>query len=320
MTHDVSRSRTSWKLTTTPLTTFAMSCILVIYGAPANTASPLSRSVSWWYDVSEDPSTDRNNIDTIRNHTDVFTRVMPYNAKLKLDGNVSEWWGHDEDIDAWNKPLQGMNIPVLPYLIDIDNATQMHLVYKNASAFIADAVAIAVHYNFQGWFIDYEDEYPPDTSANKTQALSAFLTQLGNALHAKNMKLCICVASWSRLLSDYKTLASSRGVDELQLMSTYANPSHSMEIVRSYFDKIQSGAGDLNKAGVGMGIYYDGRNGYTREWTATSARTFIKDVVVGQGGHALDIFRLLKDGPSNHDWPHEEFWWDVLSDFVHKRI
>merc|ERR1711907_75451 len=131
------------------------SLVLVVHAASG--VSAVSRSVSWWYDVSEDPTTDANNIAAIRNHSEVFTRVMPYNAGLKLDGNASEWWGHEEDIAAWNKPLQALRVPVLPYLIDIDNATQMHLVYQNASAFIADAVAIAIHYNFQGWFIDYED-------------------------------------------------------------------------------------------------------------------------------------------------------------------
>ena len=199
------------------------------------------------------------------------------------------------------------------HLHDMSIAVQPQ-VYANSSAFVQDAVAIAEHYGFQGWFIDYEDEYPPDTSANKTQALAAFLTELGDALHAKNMALCICVATWSELLSDFTTLAGSTGIDELQLMSTYANPSNSMDMVKSYFADIKRGSGSLKKAGVGMGVYYDGRNGYDKEWNETTAREFIQDVVVKQGGTSLDMFRLLKD--KEHDWPHEAFWWDVLDDFV----
>ena len=53
--------------------------------------------------------------------------------------------------------------------------------------------------------------------------MAAFLTELGDALHAHNMSLTICVASWSELLADYAAIASS-SVDELQLMSTYARP------------------------------------------------------------------------------------------------
>ena len=75
-----------------------------------------------------------------------------------------------------------MGVSVLPYLFDIDNATQMHLVYANATAVINDAVAVALHYGFQGWFIDYEDEYPPDTSPHKSEQLADFLSQLADAL------------------------------------------------------------------------------------------------------------------------------------------
>ena len=91
-------------------------------------SSESKRSVSWWFDVSESQSDDAANLETIRAHANVFTKVMPYNARVNLDGNASNWWGHDDDVALWNKPLQEMHIPVLPYLIDIDNATQMHLV------------------------------------------------------------------------------------------------------------------------------------------------------------------------------------------------
>jgi len=212
-----------------------------------------------------------------------------------------------------------MGVAVLPYLIDIDNATQMQLVYDNQSAVIADAVAIAEHYNFQGWFIDYEDEYPPDTSPNKVQKLTHFLNELGDALHAKNMQLTICVASWSQLISNYTALSSSN-VDELQLMSTYSesSPSAFMPIIDSYFSGVKAGDnGSLKKAGVGVGIYYDGTNGYTKEWNATSARAIV-EYVSKQGGNGIDVFRLSKEG--TEDWPNDDFWWEVLGDFVSGKI
>jgi|TARA_B110000091_G_scaffold88986_1_gene97616 hypothetical protein len=124
------------------------------------------------------------------------------------------------------------------------------------------------------------------------------------------------VASWSSLLSDYKTLAASPGVDELQLMSTYANPSNSKAMVESYFEKIKAGAGNLEKAGVGIGIYYDGRNGYAKDWTNSSAREFVENVV-SLGGGGLDIFRLMK---GKDDWPHDEFWWGIFEDFISGQI
>ena len=128
--------------------------------------------ISWWFDVAENSTVDAMNAATIRQHRGVFSRVMPYNAAVLLDGNVSSWWGHDAAIQAWNQPLQQMHVPVLPYLIDTSNSTQMHLVYKNSTAVVADAVAIALHYGFQGWFIDYEDEHPPDSDPHKSQMLA----------------------------------------------------------------------------------------------------------------------------------------------------
>ena len=280
--------------------------------AAAAAAAAADRKVSWWFDVGDSEKQDAGNLAAIAAHTSVFSRAMPYNSKVTLNGNVSLWWGHDSDVGAWNTPLQKMGVPVLPYLIDTSNSTEMHLVYANTSAVVADAVAIAEHYGFQGWFIDYEDETPPDTDPQKSEKLARFLTALGDALHAKNMSLTICVASWSGLLADYGTIANS-SVDELMLMSTYSNPSNSQDIIKDYFAKIKAATGSLAKAGVGMGIYYDGQSkAYPKDWTEASARAFIKGMV-DQGGSNIDIYRLSKGGD---DWPHDDWWWTALSDFL----
>jgi hypothetical protein len=117
------------------------------------------------------------------------------------------------------------------------------------------------------------------------------------------------------LLADYRTIAASSGVDELQLMSTYARPSNYESIVSTFFTEVKSGAGDLRKAGVGVGVYYDGRNGYANDWTEASARAFLT-YVAKEGGSAIDIFRLLKDGAGKDDWPHAEWWCTVLEEFM----
>ena len=130
------------------------------------------------------------------------------------------------------------------------------------------------------------------------------------------MELAICVASWSGLLADYGTLANS-SVDELQLMSTYANPSDSQSIIADYFAKIEATTGSTDKAGVGVGIYYDGRGGYDKDWTEETARAFVAGVAE-QGGRAIDVYRLLMDGES--DWPFDDWWWSVFEDFVAGKI
>jgi hypothetical protein len=218
---------------------------MAFWAAWALATAKAERKVSWWLGVADNATVDGMNAQAIRDHRHVFSRVMPCMNGITLDGNVSNWWGHDADVQAWNAPLQAMGVPVLPYLIDVRNSTQMHLVYANTSAVVADAVAVAKHYGFQGWFIDYEDEHPPDTDPHKSAKLAAFLTELGDALHAQTprMNLTICVAMWSKLLSDYQTLAASTGVDELQYMSTYDRPhqypKQYQDWLASYFEQVR---------------------------------------------------------------------------------
>ena len=75
--------------------------------ALAGAASP-PRSISWWFDVAENTTVDAANAATIAAHRGVFTRVMPYNARVPLDGNVSLWWGHDADVAATARWIQSV--------------------------------------------------------------------------------------------------------------------------------------------------------------------------------------------------------------------
>jgi hypothetical protein len=104
----------------------------------------------------------------------------------------------------------------------------------------------------------------------------------------------------------------------MQLMSTYAHPSSYRLIISDYFRAVKEGDdGRLRKAGVGIDVYYDGRNGHARDWTDENAREFVRlRYVVREGGSSLNIFRLLKDGVGRHDWPHDDFWWRIFEEFV----
>merc|ERR1711865_311859 len=92
--------------------------------SPENAPSLSPPKVSWWFDVAENITVDAMNAATIKAHREVFSRVMPYNARIPLDGNVSLWW-QDAQVQQWNGPLQALGVDVLPYLIDVDNSTQM---------------------------------------------------------------------------------------------------------------------------------------------------------------------------------------------------
>ena len=66
-------------------------------------------------------------------------------------------------------------------------------------------------------------------------------------------------------------------------------------------------------AGVGIGVYYDGHNGYSEEWTEANAKEFLAEIVK-QGGEAIDIFRLCKD--TVDDWPRADWWKTLIADFA----
>jgi len=297
-----------------------------------------TRSVSWWFEVANNATVDAANVAALKALIPAaVTRVMPDFDAVKGDkgeilygkevpmltppagnmyGDMYTYWNYEEEIKRWLTPLKALGCKVLPWALDTTNATMVHeKVYPNATAYIAEAVAVAEHFGFDGWHIDYEDEHPSDQYPTRNDDLRAFLKQFSDALHAKDMELVIDVAGWSGLLSNYSNLAAS-GVDELQDMSFYARPGSYKSDLANYFGKVREGKKDkswASIAGVGIGIYYDGRNGYPREWNETTARDFVAEVVA-QGGTNLDIFRLNKDGVN--DWPHENWWWTVIEDFA----
>eukprot|EP00054_Salpingoeca_dolichothecata_P028220 m.212638 g.212638 ORF g.212638 m.212638 type:complete len:322 (-) comp26157_c1_seq4:84-1049(-) len=258
------------------------------------------RRISYWLNVN-DGSNDELQLNMIRDHRAAFTHVQPYTYAVPLDGNISNWWHNESAITSWSTKLKAMDLKVLPYVIDIDNATQMHLVYANATAVIADAVNVALHYQFDGFFIDYEDEYPRDTDPQAANKLRDFLTQFADALHVHGLELTICVASWSHLLGQYSVLAES-SVDELQLMSTYSYSSTINATIDHYFDAI----GNLSKAGVGLGPYE------IKSWDAETLGQTV-GFVAESGGTRLDVFRLgAEESPA---YP-QNYWWPILENFL----
>merc|ERR1711934_195100 len=141
-------------------------------------------------------------------------------------GDAYVWWNFEKEVASWFPALRAAlpQTKILPWILDTSNATLFHeKVLKNATAFINDAVAIAKHYGFDGWHIDYEDERPADNYPTKHADLRNFLKQFSDALHAEGKELVFDVAGWSSLLSNYTNIAAS-GVDQLQNMAFYARP------------------------------------------------------------------------------------------------
>lgn len=299
--------------------------------------SHAARSVSWWFSVAENATTDLANIAYLKSlPSEAVTRVMPDMGVVKGDagetfdsksvnksgigimyGDAYTWWGAEERVAAWFPRLRAAlpSTKVCPWILDTTNATMFHeKVLPNATAFIADAIAIAKHYGFDGWHIDYEDEHPSDSYPHKHDDLREFLKQFSDALHKEGLELVFDVASWSSLLSNFSNIAAS-GVDQLQDMSFYARPGSYAADLTTYFSQVKQAnpTGWATQAGVGIGVYFDGRNGYPEEWTEDNTRAFLSELVK-QGGEAIDIFRLCKS--TVEDWPHDDWWTTVISDFA----
>eukprot|EP00747_Dinoflagellata_sp_TGD_P166913 gnl/TRDRNA2_/TRDRNA2_190465_c0_seq1.p1 gnl/TRDRNA2_/TRDRNA2_190465_c0~~gnl/TRDRNA2_/TRDRNA2_190465_c0_seq1.p1 ORF type:complete len:310 (+),score=70.46 gnl/TRDRNA2_/TRDRNA2_190465_c0_seq1:133-1062(+) len=287
-------------------------CFLAVIVADGAT----SRSVSWWTGMSGNKTIDAAKIAALVAHPSAVTRVML--SFHDMQGDTWKWYKYEQQVREWHEPLKEVGIKVLPTVIDTTNATWMHeKIYRNQTAFIAEAVAVAEHFGFQGWHIDYEDENPRDNYPHDHEDLKKFLTEFADALHAKQMELVFDVASWSYLLMDYTSIASS-SVDELMNMDFYNRPASYKSDLKKYYAEVRA-ADPKNwgrRAGVGIGIYYDGHNGHGKAWTEENARSFVAEVVA-QGGQSLDIFRLCQG--ENSEWwpgPDSEWWWTILAEFA----
>eukprot|EP00939_MAST-03C_sp_MAST-3C-sp1_P004471 g4471.t1 len=244
-------------------------------------------------------------------------KIVPSTGVGILYGDAFVWWNFEAEVKTWFPALRKAlpDTKICPWILDTSNATLFHeKVLKNATAFIADAVNIAKHYGFDGWHIDYEDERPPDDFPNRDEDLRVFLKQFSDALHAEGLELVIDVAGWSKLLSNYSSIAAS-GVDQLQNMAFYARPGDYQAELENFYDqvKLSNPTGWTSQAGVGIGVYYDGHNGYTEEWTEDNTKEFLAEII-RQGGEAIDIFRLCKN--TVDDWPRADWWAALISDFA----
>ena len=299
-----------------------------------------SRSVSWWFSIAENTTTDAANMAYLASlPKEAVTRVMPDMGAIKGDGeeiydgkpwtpkpgkgtgimygDAWVWWLYEKEVATWYPALRKAvpDAKICPWILDTSNATMFHeKVLKNATAFISDAVAIAKHYGFDGWHIDYEDERPSDSYPDKHDDLRKFLKQFADALHAEGKELVFDVAGWSSLLSNYTNIAAS-GIDQLQDMSFYARPGSYKEDLASFYSQVKASnpTSWATQAGVGIGVYYDGHNGYSEEWTENNTRAFLSEVIK-QGGEAIDIFRLCRN--TVDDWPRADWWATLIAAFA----
>jgi hypothetical protein len=172
-------------------------------------------------------------------------------------------------------------------------------------------LAAALAANASGWNIDLEpqaDNCAGAPSGNAADAIlfAQWLGAVRATLSSRNIRLTVDVADWSPVLSQFATLAPS--VDRLQDMETYNGDSEAQWL--KYYAPLQA-VSPRNKAGVGLGCWNDGKNGWweTPGGAAAKIAHAIKD-----GMPELALFRL----DTNPAWP-EQYWWNALGAFMAPR-
>lgn len=268
------------------------------------------RQISWWVNVGESSTTDIANVQTIRDHSNVFSEIQPcWDQGCTNDGNLSIWFTEEDAINAWLSLYTPLNIPLVPSALCIVNSTVMHEnLYPNAAQFGQTLVKIAQKYNFQGFTFDYEPQWPPDNSSNSSAMYKDFLTVVNQILVENSLKLAVWVADWSPTLHNFGSLAES-GINALQDMETYGGfdtMTTELDFMYEFLNGVNSTMKSMNQACVGLGPFEKSF------WNVTRLNGMISNITAF-GGTKLCIFRLLMDGQNN--WP-PDFWWDSLTTFI----
>eukprot|EP01064_Diplonema_japonicum_P030616 TRINITY_DN5247_c0_g1_i1.p1 TRINITY_DN5247_c0_g1~~TRINITY_DN5247_c0_g1_i1.p1 ORF type:complete len:300 (+),score=66.77 TRINITY_DN5247_c0_g1_i1:42-902(+) len=267
-----------------------------------------NRTISWYIGVDSNDTLSHANANAVAEHKELFTQLLLWWGPGVPDNGTLTGWDNEAAVHQWLSIFKPFGLPITPCVIDIDNATIMHEIYKAPTEFAQKLVSIGKKYGFQGFNFDYEPEYPTDTHA---QEYASFLDTVIPILHAEGFTLSVWVASWSQALNKYSMLCKT-GVQYLMDMSTYGgSPMHQMkDTVNAFTKDIREGMGNTTQAGVGLGPYK------TDYWTPSNTREFIS-YSASKGVNNLDIFRLLMDG--EHNWP-APFWWPILEDFMNGTI
>ncbi|MGB4323744.1 MAG: glycosyl hydrolase family 18 protein [Candidatus Nanopelagicales bacterium] len=183
--------------------------ISLVAGAIAPAASadnPPSKIVSGWIPYWMSSQKIPTGINNAVANADLFTDVSPfwYSATKTSGGNVTVGFNKNYGSSAANSSwavaqLRAAGIPVIPSIADASGAKTMAKVLADPAkrtAHVNDIVNIVMSNNYDGIDLDYEAFAFSDGSSswNATKPnWTAFVQELGNALHAQGKKLVVTI-------------------------------------------------------------------------------------------------------------------------------
>jgi hypothetical protein len=269
-----------------------------------------NKTISWWYAPDN-------------NWPQLISQITPYTGNASspsLVTSVQSYCGLNVNDDGTILPLfSDVCTPLFAALRTLGVRPEINLNAGNCSidayrTLWADLtvspkaiLTAALSANASGVNIDLEPQADncqggaTGTAADAT-VFAQWLSTTRRLLNAAGIRLTVDVASWSPVLSQYKTLSSS--VDRLQNMETYNGDSYDDWL--TYYNAFISQV-PLEVAGVGIGVWDDG-NGQWWETPAGAAQKVAK--CIADGVPEIALFRL--DPPSMPD----TFWWSAIAPYA----
>ena len=226
-------------------------------------------------------------------HLNLFTEVSPFGYTVKADGTLSDTALIDQP--PWPTlfaQATSSNVKIIPTVAWSDSAS-IYKVLSNTklrTSHVQQIVSAVTSHNFAGIDIDYENK----TLSTKA-GFSAFLKQLGTALHAKKKIMTCSIESRTPLSSRFVTIPKT---------TSYVND---FSVINQYCDEVRIMAYDqynvdivLNKSkGGGLNFYapisdsdwvkkviIETLNTVSRKKIVLAVATYARDYTVVQNGNS----------------------------------
>ena len=196
----------------------AQNALLVLLGTTCS-----ARNIHWFADVSVGKTSNGCSKDdtvscldltlaSIKAYPHLFgekATVLPSfypNEDEGVGHRLADWRAYPKaQIDAWRKPIQAAGAKCVPYVVDASDIFAMEAIWANQTLWIADAVALAVEIDVDGWFVDFEAEHPDGLEKlDQSARFAYFVDAFAVAMHAKNKTLGMYVTDpWEATDSNY---------------------------------------------------------------------------------------------------------------------
>ena len=191
----------------------------------------------------ESQSQIKYNLNQLKIHSNLFTRVSFEKYTLGANSTLI-----DNELTEVNSEILSMGFESWPLLSSYPHYPQfmewMRQVFANPQPFIKSCIEEAQKYSYTGYNLDWEPT--DDVKPGDGEDYAAFIDTFAKALHERNLKLTVDIATWSSVW-DYDALPLT-SADEFISMGSYTSNDNSymnqLNLMKDTFG--------VDKAGIGL--------------------------------------------------------------------